>query len=165
MLSIKCAADELIAYNQAAGALCTSLLAQSDLSGMTLYPGVYCTGSGTMSISTSTVTLDGKGNSNAVWIFQTASSLSTATATSFILQNGAQASNVFWKIGSSASIGYSSSFIGTILAYTSISFGNKAVINGRALAQAAVTFAGANTVTSFVTSGRLEINILFRLSY
>jgi hypothetical protein len=157
VLANSCAADKLIAYNTAAAAICTNLLAVSDLSGMTLYPGVYCTGSGYMTITASTVTLDGQGNSNAVWIFQTASSLSTSTGTSFILQNGAQASNVFWQVGSNAALGVSSSFVGTILSLTGISFDSSSVITGRALAQTAVTFASGNTVTSFVTSGRYVI--------
>jgi hypothetical protein len=83
---------------------------------LTPYIGVYCSASGALTISASTVTLDARGNSSSQWIFQTETSLVTATATSFILKNGAQAENVFWVIGSSASIGYSSSFIGTILA-------------------------------------------------
>jgi hypothetical protein len=151
-LSIQCAADELVAYKAAAGALCTTVLASADLSGMTFSPGVYCSASGAMTISASTVTLDAQGNSNAVWIFQTASTLTTATATSFILLNGASAANVYWQVGTSASIGYSSSFVGTILAYTSITLGSSAVMTGRALAQAAVTFASGNTVTSFGSS-------------
>jgi Ice-binding-like len=82
-----------------------------------------------------------------VWIFQITSSLVTSPYTSFILQNGAQAKNVYWTVGSSATIGYSSSFVGNILAYASISFGKSSVLNGRGLAGAGVTFAGDSSVT------------------
>ena len=147
--SIQCASDLIIAYGAASGATCDphNLLPSSDLSGLTLYPGVYCSASGAFIISATTLTLDGRGDSNAEWIFQTATSLVTATATSFILQNGAQAKNIYWSIGSSATIGYSSSFQGTILAQVSISFGASSVIVGRGLAMAAVSFAGDSSVT------------------
>ena len=147
--SIQCASDLIIAYGAASGATCEprNLLPSSDLSGLTLYPGVYCSASGAFIISATTLTLDGRGDSNAEWIFQTATSLVTATATSFILQNGAQAKNIYWSIGSSATIGYSSSFQGTILAKVSISFGESSVIVGRGLALAAVSFAGGSSVT------------------
>jgi hypothetical protein len=64
-------------------------------------PGVYCSASGKFIISAATVTLDGKNNPNAQWIFQTATTIITAGATSFILKNGAQAKNVFWSVGNS----------------------------------------------------------------
>ena len=101
---------------------------------------MYCSASGAIIISASTVTLDGSGNSSSQWIFQTSTSLVTATATSFILKNGAQAKNVYWAIGSSASIGFSSSFVGTILAQTSITYGYSSKIVGRGLAKVAVSF-------------------------
>ena len=147
--AILCAADLIIAYGAAAGATCkpNNLLPSSDLSGLTLYPGVYCSASGAFIISATTLTLDGKGSSSSEWIFQTATTLNTATATSFILQNGAQAKNVYWAIGSSATIGYSSSFQGTILAKVSITYGSSSVIVGRGLAMAAVTFAGSSSMT------------------
>ena len=100
-----------------------------------------------MSLSAGTLTLDGLGNSDAQWIFQMASTLATSPYTSFILQNGAQAKNVYWKVGSSATIGHSSSFVGNIIAYASISFGQTSVLNGRGLAGAGVSFAGDSSVT------------------
>jgi hypothetical protein len=69
--------------------------------GLTLKPGVYCSASGEMTISASTLTLDGRNNPNAQWIFQTATTIITASATSFILKNGAQAKNVYWAVGNS----------------------------------------------------------------
>jgi hypothetical protein len=109
--------------------------------------GVYCSASGALLISASTVTLDGAGVPTSQWIFQTATSLVTATATSFILQNGAQAKNVYWAIGSSATIGNSSSFVGTILAQVSITYGISSTIMGRGLAKAAVSFEGKASMT------------------
>ena len=100
-----------------------------------------------MSLSAGTLTLDGLGNSDAQWIFQMASTLVTSPYTSFILQNGAQTKNVYWKVGSSATIGHSSSFVGNIVAYASISFGQTSVLSGRGLAGAGVSFAGDSSVT------------------
>jgi hypothetical protein len=142
-----CAASMLTAYGAAAALTCTSNLTSPDLSGFTLGPGVYCTGAGFFQITASTLTLDAQGDASAVWVFQAASSLTTSTATSFILINGANPANVFWQIGSSATLAYSSSFVGTILAYASVSMGTSTTLNGRALAQAAVTMAGSDTVT------------------
>ena len=142
--SIQCAADLKTAYSTAAGAVCTNsgLL---DLAGMTLAPGVYC--GGAISFSASTLTLDGGGDSNAQWIFQASSTLTSATATSFVLTNGAQASNVYWAVGTSASIGYASSFVGTILAQTAITVGTTGVVTGRLLAETAVSFAGGSMLS------------------
>jgi hypothetical protein len=147
--AIQCTADLKIAYLAASGATCmpNNILQSADLAGRTLLPGVYCSASGSFILSASTLTLDAKGDSNAQWIFQTSTSLSTATATSFILQNGAQAKNVYWAIGSSATIGYSSNFIGTILAQVSVTFGYSSVIVGRGLAMAAVTFESGSKIT------------------
>ena len=141
-----CQADRNIAYNAAASAPCSANNTRTELSGLTLGPGVYCSG-GAMTLSAGTLTLDAFGDSDAQWIFQMASTLITSPYTSFILANGAQAKNVFWKVGSSATIGYSSSFVGNIIAYASISFGHTSVLNGRGLAGAGVSFAGDSDVT------------------
>ena len=136
----QCTADLKRAYQQASTQSCTNLIA-SDLGGLTLSAGVYCTPSGKFIVSAGTVTLDGQGNPYAEWIFQTESTLVTAGATSFQLVNNARAANVFWAIGSSATLGSSSSLVGTILAQVSITFGSGSSIIGRGLAEAAVTFA------------------------
>jgi hypothetical protein len=102
----------------------------ADLGGQTLVPGVYNSGS---SIGvTGTLTLDGGGNPNAVWIFQAGSSLTFAANT--VLINGAQAANVFWVVGSSASIAANNIFAGTIVAQASITVQTGAQIAGRLLA-------------------------------
>jgi hypothetical protein len=148
--SIACASDELTAYAAAKSAVCppgaVNTLTNPDLGGRTFLPGVYCAAGGYLLINAGIVTLNGLGDPNAQWIFQTATSLVTSTGTSFILEAGAQSANVFWQIGSSATIGYSSSFVGTVLAYASITFDHDAEFEGRALAQAAVTFAGGDSL-------------------
>jgi hypothetical protein len=144
--SNQCQADRVTAYNAANAAPCSANNTRTELSGLTLGPGVYCSG-GAMSLSAGTLTLDAFGDSSAVWIFQITSSLVTSPYTSFILKNGAQAKNVYWTVGSSATIGYSSSFVGNILAYASISFGKTSVLNGRGLAGAGVSFDGDSSVT------------------
>jgi Ice-binding-like len=143
----QCAADRITAYNAASAAVCPPSQIVNELSGLTLAPGVYCTSGGRMSVSAGIVTLDAGGDSNAVWIFQTPSELSTAPNTQFLLLNGAKATNVFWKVGSSATLGYSSTFVGTILAYASISVDKNIVISGRALAGAGVSLAGNDVIT------------------
>ena len=99
-----------------------------------------------MVLSAATLTLDGAGDPNSEWVFQTATSMVTSTATSFILINNAQASNVYWAIGSSATLAYDSSFVGQITAAVSITVGSSCNLVGRALAAAAVTFAGGASV-------------------
>src|ERR1700732_2962506 len=117
------------AYNAAAGAASTATKA-GDLGGQTLFAGVY-TSSSSLGI-TGTLTLDAQNNPNAQFIFQIASALTTATSSTVLLINGAKASNVFWQIGSSATLGTSSVFAGNILALSSISLGTGAILQGRA---------------------------------
>jgi len=125
--------DLLTAFNDAAGRLPTIIYAPiTDLGGLVLAPGVH-TDSSSFGI-TGTLTLDGGGNSNAVWIFQTGSTLVTATNSMLVLINGAQAGNIFWQVGSSATLGVNSAFSGTILAATSITLDTGATLDGRALA-------------------------------
>ena len=144
--SNQCAADRITAYNAAAAAPCSANNTRTELSGLTLGPGVYCSG-GAMTLSAGTLTLDAGGDSTAEWIFQMTSTLITSPYTSFILLNGAQPKNVYWKVGSSGTIGYSSSFIGNVIAYASISFGHDSVLVGRGLAGAGVSFEGGSSIT------------------
>ena len=109
-----------------------------DLGGQILLPGVY-TAASSLAIMSGDLTLDAQGDTNAVWIFQIGSTLiTTATVGNVMLANGAQASNVFWLVGSSATIGTGTTFQGTILANTSITVTTGAMLNGRALAGAVV---------------------------
>ena len=115
----------------------------SDLGGSTLVPGVYRSSSG-LSL-TGTLTLNGGGDANAVFIFQAGSTLIAAAASQVILENGAQACNVFWQIGSSATLGTTSHIIGSLMALTSITLDTGARVTGRVLARnGAVTLDGNN---------------------
>lgn len=119
------------AYLDAAGRTGTSV-ADVELGGKTLVAGVYTAGStGTFGL-TSTLTLTG--DADDVWIFQTDSTLITAAASRVVLSGGAQACNVFWKVGSSASLGASSRFAGTILAAASITLDDNVNVVGRLIA-------------------------------
>ena len=136
--------DVTTAYNDAAGRTpCT--VVGADLSGQTLVPGVYC--GGTLGL-TGTVTLDAQGNPGAVFIFQGASTLITASGSNVAVINGAQACNVFWEIGSSATLGTNSVFIGTVLALTSVAAQTGASVLGRLLARNGAVTLDTNTVTS-----------------
>jgi type VI secretion system secreted protein VgrG len=121
--------DLTTAYNQAAGESPTSTSEPADLTGLSLGPGVYQTTSdGPLSLS-GTLTLTGQG----VFIFQTGSSLSTGTSSSVVLTGGASPCNVFWQVGSSATLD-GSTFAGTVMASTSITLGSGVTVDGRILA-------------------------------
>ncbi len=122
--------DLTTAYNTAAGSGPT-IPVVADLGGQTLVPGVYNSAS-TLGL-TGILTLSG--TSSDVWIFQAGSSLTTASGSSVVLTGGATSCNVFWQIGSSATIGTGSAFKGTIMALTSITVTTGASIEGRALAR------------------------------
>ena len=119
-------------YNDLAGrTMPAPATVAGDLVGQTLAPGIY---KSTSSLAISgTLTLSG--NANAVWIFQIGSSLTTASNSSVVLAGGANANNIFWQVGSSATLGTNSTFNGSILALTSITVTNGATLNGRALAR------------------------------
>lgn len=116
-----------------------------DIGNQTFTAGVHCFAS-SVSI-TGPVTLNGQGNANAVFIFRTGSTLITASASSVVLTNSAQACNVFWRVGSSATLGTGSSFSGNILASTSITANTTARVSGRLLAQNGAVTLDTNTVT------------------
>jgi len=104
----------------------------SDLGGLTLASGVYTNPSSFF--LTGTLTLDAGGDPNAVWIFQTGTTLITSVGSNVNLINGAKASNIFWQVGSSATLGVGSQFEGSILAQESITLNTGATLAGRALA-------------------------------
>lgn len=107
-----------------------------DQGGLTLAPGIYKSTS-TLLIQVGDLTLDAQGDANAVWIFQIASDFTTVGGAggNVILSGGAQAKNVFWQVGSSATIGDFTTFKGTVLALTSITMNSGAVAQGRMLAR------------------------------
>jgi hypothetical protein len=133
------------AYNDAAGRAAGSTIA-GDLGGLTLAPGVYKSTS-TLQITSADVTLDAGGNANGVYIFQIASSLTVDVGRQVILSGGAQPSNVFWQVGSSATLNSNSSVSGHILAWTTITMGTGATLNGRAMARNGSVTLLANTIT------------------
>jgi type VI secretion system secreted protein VgrG len=139
--------DLTTAYLNAAGQTCTTTLTGSDLGTVgVLGPGVYCFS--TSAQLTGTLTLNGGGNPNAIFIFQTGSTLTTASASVVQAINGAQAANIFWQIGTSATLGSGSTFIGNILALSSIT-SNGGVVAGSLLARnGAVTISAALALTS-----------------
>jgi hypothetical protein len=106
----------------------------TELGGSTLNRGTYRQGTSGL---TGTLILDGQGSTNGVWIFQIASTLITGDATGARVRliNGAQPCDVFWKVGSSATIGVSTVFVGNIMALASITMNTGATLNGRAMAQ------------------------------
>jgi LPXTG-motif cell wall-anchored protein len=107
----------------------------ADLGGLELQGGVYAGPSKGALGLTGTLTLDGAGNPNSVFVFQTNSSLITEVGSRVQLINGAQECNVFWQVGSSATLGTGSVFVGNILALTSISVNSGVLVHGRALAR------------------------------
>jgi Ice-binding-like/Putative Ig domain/IPTL-CTERM motif len=124
----------------------TSYPGGQDLGGLTLTPGVYCSASSFF--LTGTLKLDAVGDPNAVWIFKmAASTLTTASGSVVQVINGGQDCNVFWRVGSSATLGTTSHVAGTIIADQSITLNTGASISGRALAHiGAVTLDGSNVV-------------------
>jgi ice-binding like protein len=131
------------AYNTLAGLPCPPANAiVANLGGTTKAAGVYCTASGIG--VTGVLTLDGGGNPNATFVFQAGSTLTTAG--DVVLINGAQAKNVYWQVGTSATIGTASHWQGNILAHTSITLVDNATLHGRALARDGAVSLGSNNV-------------------
>jgi Ice-binding-like len=136
--------DLITAYNDAAGRSSTATIS-GDLAGRTLTPGVY-TSASSLGLS-GALTLDAQGNPSAVFVFQAGSSLIVGSGSQVNLIGGAQACNVYWQVGSSATIGTGAAFVGNILALTSISMTTGATLNGRALARNGAVTLDTNTIT------------------
>jgi len=134
------------AYNYAFG-LPGSIAMSADMAGATFTPGVYSNASA-VALSTGTVTLDAQGDADAVFVFQVGTTLTTAASTQVALANGALANNVYWQVGTSATLGTGSTFKGTILANVSVTFGTGATLQGRALARSGAVSLNGNTVTA-----------------
>jgi len=138
--------DLTAAYNDAAGRTCTDIVTLSgNIGGLTLTPGLYKSTS-SLAVSSGDLTLDAKGNANAVFIIQIASTLTTTSGRKVILSGGALASNIFWQVGSSATFGTTSVFKGTVMAMQSITFNTGATLDGRALARIGAVVMAGNTI-------------------
>jgi hypothetical protein len=135
--------DLTTAYDAAAGQSADAVLG-ADLGGSTFTSGVYRT-AGSLGL-TGQVTLDAQGVGGAVFIFQIGSSLVTASASSVLLVNGASSCNVFFQVGSAATLGTGSTFRGTILAHDDISLGDSVTVDGRLLGGEQASGAGAVTL-------------------
>lgn len=137
------------AYNDVAGRTPTTTFGAGDnqLGGQTLIPGVYAFGGASTANLIGTLKLDAQGDPSAVFIFQASSTLVTASSSVVLLVNGASACNVFWQVTSSATLGTSSTFVGTIMALTSITLTTGVTLNGRALAQTGEVTLDSNTVS------------------
>ncbi len=138
--------DLTTAYNDAAARTSTDFVyLAGNIGGLTLTPGLYKS-TGSLEISSGDLTIDAKGDANAVFIIQIASSLTTTSGRKVILSGGALASNIFWQVGTSATLGTNSVFKGTIMADQSISLNTGAVIEGRLFARIAAITLSSNTI-------------------
>jgi ice-binding like protein len=139
--------DLTLAYVNAANRPVDATTA-ADLVNLQLGPGVYSGPSKGALLLSGPLVLDGGGNLDAVFIFQTDSTLTTASSSTVSLINGAQACNVFWQIGSSATLGTFSTFVGNILALQSITVTTGVTVHGRALARNAAVTLDTDVFTS-----------------
>jgi hypothetical protein len=145
-VALQAQADVTLAYNACAGAVVTTTLTGQDLGGQTLTPGVYFfAASAPMN---GVLTLDAQGNPNAVFIFQIGSTLLPAINASVNVINGAQAGNVFWQVGSSATLAAGVVFRGNILALSSITLSAGTQVYGRALARTGAVSMDTSSVTA-----------------
>jgi len=144
-VALQAQTDVTTAYNNLAGQACNTDLTGQDLGGLTLTPGVYCFSSSAQ--LTGTLTLDAQGDPNAVFVFQIGSTLTTASSSVVQVINGGSNCNVFWQVGSSATLGTTTSFAGNILALTSITLTTGANASGRLLARNGAVTLDTNSIT------------------
>ncbi len=143
-VALQAQTDLTTGYNDAAGRTPPTAVS-SDLGGQRLVAGVY-KAAGPLGL-TGTLTLDAQNNPNSVFIFQAGSTLITASNSTVALVNGASPCNVFWQVGSSATLGTGTTFVGSILALTSASLKTGATVNGRVLARNGAVTLDTNTIT------------------
>ncbi|MFN3339371.1 MAG: ice-binding family protein [Dietzia sp.] len=144
-VAIQAKADLTTAYDDAAGRAVTGTVS-ADLGGQTFVDGTYF--QATDMALTGTVTLNAQNNPNAVFIFQAADTLTIASGGTVELVNGANPCNVFWQVGASATLGTNSTFVGTVMALTSITVNTGATVQGRLLARNGAVTLDNNVITA-----------------
>jgi len=146
-VALQAQTDARTAYNFLAGQTPTINLSGQDLGGLTLTPGVYSFSS--MAQLTGGLTLDAQDNSNALFVFQIGSTLTTASGSSVNVINGGSNNGLFWQVGSSATLGTSTTFAGNILADQSVTMTTGAtIVCGRAIALAGAVTMDTNTISN-----------------
>jgi hypothetical protein len=143
------AQNDLVTAYDDLGVPAPTILSSPDLAGRTLLAGTYAATAGTLANS-GNVILDAQGDPTAVFVFQAASTAITSVGSTMTLANGAQACNVYWRVGSSATIGVNSTFIGHVYALTSITANTGASITGQLLARNGAVTLDTNTITNNV---------------
>lgn len=138
--------DLTAAFVAAAARSAGAVTLPGDLSGLTLYPGLY-TNSTSVLLSAGSVTLDAQGDVDAVFLFQMGSTLTTGSGTEVVLSGGAKAANIHWEVGTSATLGTNSIFEGNVLAGESITLTTGATLEGRALTQVGAVTLDAAVIT------------------
>jgi Ice-binding-like len=147
-VATQAAADMAVAYDDLVTRPCTHVLSGVDLGGMTLAPGVYCFGVSAAQ-SASDLTLDAQGDPNASWVFQIGSTLTIASNAATKMINGGSACNVYWQVGSSATINTGARLEGTLLAKVSITLLTGASVSpGRVLTETAAVTLDSNAISN-----------------
>jgi type VI secretion system secreted protein VgrG len=155
-LALQAQTDVTAAYGVLASEACNVDLSGKDLGGLTLTPGVYCFSSSAQ--LTGSLVLDAGGRADAVFVFQMVSTLTTASNASVHVINGGGECGVFWQVGSSATLGTGTAFVGSILALTSISLTTGATVSGRALARNGAVTMDHNAVSVGSCGGAVAID-------
>jgi len=154
--------DLVAAYDDAAGRTGVTRI-ESELGGKTLFPGVYDSEDGKFEI-TGTLTLDAQGDPDGVFVFKTDTTLITASASDINIIGSARFCRIFWKVGSSATLGTNSRFVGHILALQSISVDTGATIQGQLLARNGSVTLDNNTITNGLCATINELKLVTPLA-
>lgn len=138
--------DLATAYADAAGRAADAIPLSGNIGGQKLVPGLYVA-TGDLELSSGELTLDGLGDPNAVWIFKIGGAFKMTSGRTVALTGGAQAQNIYWQVGTIATIGSGAIFRGIIMADQSITIGPVARLDGRALAKNGSVTLAYNLIT------------------